>query len=327
MTVRTVGWALGAALAVLCGIAHADRADQLFKKGKRLLAEKHYAEACTAFQDSDRLDPGIGAKLNVARCYQEWGKLATAYRWFSEAEQLAKELKDDRAKKIRSLIDELEPSIPRLTVKAPADAITTNLVLSLDGKPLDPAQLGISQRVDPGPHQIDYTVDGRNQEKVIPIERGGSSELVLDLPVKHRKVAKQAAAHDDDSGGGGGLPVGTRKLIGLGVTGAGVVALGVAGIVTLHARTDYHHAIDAHCRGVTDMCDAVGQAAAASAKHRANIATGVSIGGLVAVAGGLIVFLTAPRGATPIERSDENAMYLAPLVSRDGGSLVLGGAF
>ena len=58
------------------------KADTLFKKGKKLLAEKRYAEACTAFEDSDRLDPGIGAKLNVAKCYQEWGRLATAWRWF-----------------------------------------------------------------------------------------------------------------------------------------------------------------------------------------------------------------------------------------------------
>ena len=42
----------------------AAQADQLFKKGKRLLAQKKYPEACAAFEQSDRLDPGIGAKLN-----------------------------------------------------------------------------------------------------------------------------------------------------------------------------------------------------------------------------------------------------------------------
>src|SRR5512146_2492369 len=43
--------------AALDEAAHADRADQLFKNGKKLLAEKKYAEACTAFEDSDRLEP------------------------------------------------------------------------------------------------------------------------------------------------------------------------------------------------------------------------------------------------------------------------------
>src|SRR5262245_29900468 len=84
--------------------APADRAEQLFKKGKKLLSEKKYGEACNAFEQSDQLDPGIGTKLNVARCYQEWGKLATAWRWYSDAEKMATEAKDERASKIHALI-------------------------------------------------------------------------------------------------------------------------------------------------------------------------------------------------------------------------------
>src|ERR1051325_10878017 len=91
----------------ICGLAtaaHADKADQLFKKGKRLLAQKKYAEACAAFEDSDRIDPEIGAKLNVAKCYEEWGKLATAWRWYTEAEKMAIKAGDDRATRIHALI-------------------------------------------------------------------------------------------------------------------------------------------------------------------------------------------------------------------------------
>ena len=60
----------------LASPAFADQADALFQKGKQLLAEKKYAQACKAFQDVDQIDPGIGAKLNVARCFEEWGRLA-----------------------------------------------------------------------------------------------------------------------------------------------------------------------------------------------------------------------------------------------------------
>src|SRR2546428_931143 len=74
----------------------AAQADQLFKKGKRLLAQKKYPEACAAFEQSDHLDPGIGAKLNVAKCYQEWGKLATAWRWYVDAEMMATNAHDTR---------------------------------------------------------------------------------------------------------------------------------------------------------------------------------------------------------------------------------------
>ena len=60
-------------------------ADALFKKAKKLHGEKKYADACPMFEKSDALDPGIGAKLNVAKCYEDWGMLARAYRWYTDA--------------------------------------------------------------------------------------------------------------------------------------------------------------------------------------------------------------------------------------------------
>src|SRR5262245_48414613 len=162
----------------LCGTASADRADQLFKQGKKLLAQKKYAEACAAFEESDRIDPEIGAKLNVAKCYQDWGKLATAYRWYVDAENMASKVKDDRAKKIHSVMEELDPSVPRLTVRAPADADLASVVVKVDGVALDRSALGIAQRIDPGPHDIDTIVAGEKATQVIPVRRGSSAEVV-----------------------------------------------------------------------------------------------------------------------------------------------------
>lgn len=312
---------LVSAVCVLGGAAHADRADQMFKKGKKLLAEKKYAEACLAFEESDRLDPGIGAKLNVAKCYQEWGKLATAWRWFSEAEQMAKDTKDDRASKIHALAEELDPSIPRLTVKVARDADTSGVVIKLDGAPFEISALGSERRVDPGPHQVDYTVGGATRNKLVPIERGGSSEITLELPKKSRVSAKPEAESpvvaDTEA-------IQKRRLIGLGISGGGVLAMGIAGIVTLRAQGDYKHAISAHCRGATDMCDAEGLASTHSARRRANIATGITIGGLAAVGGGLYLYFTASKAAA---HGEEHALYLTPSIGGDGTGVVFGGAF
>src|SRR5678816_3202397 len=112
--------ALGAALGV--APAWAENADQLFKKGKDLLAAKRYTEACPTFEKVDKLDPGIGAKLNVAKCYEEWGRLGTAFRWYRDAEQMARDTKDDREPKIHELILALDADVPKLTLKIPADA-------------------------------------------------------------------------------------------------------------------------------------------------------------------------------------------------------------
>jgi len=324
---------------VLCGPAtpvradsgdRADRADQLFKRGKKLLSEKKYAEACAAFEDSDRLDPGIGTKLNVARCYQEWGRLATAWRWYSDAEQMAIAGKDDRARKIRALIDELDPGVPRLKVIAPPGVAARRIVVTLDRIELAASELGVLRRVDPGPHQVDAVIDGAKQTRVVPLERGGSAEVVLDGPAAVAPVRSPA---------GGVAPADPgrmRRWIGLGTAGAGGLAVVIAGVVTLRERSDYRHALTEHCMDRTDMCDTVGLDRTHTARHRANIATVVSLAGLAAVAGGLYLYVTTPpsehaaavaRAAAAPAASARRALFVAPVAGSDGAGLVLGGAF
>jgi len=312
---RIIRFAPVAALSVAlaAGAAHADRADQLFDRGKKLLAEKRYAEACKAFQDSDALDPGIGAKVNVARCYQAWGKLATAWRWFSDAEAMAAKAKDDRLPKIQAMLRDVDGNVPRLTLKLPAGAAPGGVTIKLDGDAFAIEQLGREQRVDPGPHTIEYTVEGTVRTKVVPLERGSSSEVTLEGAGKIEPVAPVIVRDD-------GRP---RRLLGLGVAGGGVLALGVAGVVTWRAHSDYEHALSAHCRDDHRMCDAIGERAASNARKRANIATAITIGGVAAVAAGVYFYLTAPSAP----HRDEHAFYVAPAVDDAGGGLVFGGAF
>jgi hypothetical protein len=317
---------LAIALCCLASTAHADksraeRADELFKTGKKLLAQRKYPEACTAFEESDRIDPSIGAKLNVARCYQDWGKLATAWRWYRDAEQMATTAGDDRANKIHALIEELEPSVPRLTVKVPAGANLTGVVVELDGVGLAASALGVERRIDPGPHQVDTIVDGARQGKVVPIERGGSAEVTLELPTQPGPPGAAdspviAAAPIERPGR-------ARRIVGLSVAGGGALAIGIAGIVALRADSDYEHALTSYCQGMTDMCDETGLARTQSAQDHANFATAVAFIGLAAVGGGLYLYFTAPETRGPAG----HALYFAPHIDGGGGTVVLGGAF
>src|SRR6185436_5300650 len=109
-------------------------------------------------------------------------KLATAWRWYVDAENMANNARDDRAKKIHALVEELDPSVPRLTVKAPRDADLTGVVIKLDGVALEPSALGVEQRVDPGPHDVDTIIGGVRRTRVVPVERRSSAEIVVELP-------------------------------------------------------------------------------------------------------------------------------------------------
>lgn len=314
--------------AVLCGMlgpALADRpetADDKFRKGKRLLNEKKYADACRTLEDSDKLDPAIGTKLNIGLCYEEWGKLATAWKWYSDAEQMAQRASDGRAAAIRDRLKELDTAVPRLTISLPPGRSATGLTVKLDNVDLPAVQLGTEQRVNPGPHQIDYVVAGVKQTKVIPVERGASSEVTLELPRFGTQLQPDAPSEPAEAAVSSEVGR-TRRLIGMGVGGAGALAIGIAGIVVYRANTDYDHAIDNHCNGAKDMCDDIGMSATRNARSRANVATVMTIGGLAAVAGGLYIYLTAPTHAP----SNEHALRVSPSFGAAGNGVVLSGAF
>lgn len=317
---------------VLAGTASADKADALFKKAKKLLAEKKYADACAAFEQVDKLDPAIGAKLSVGKCYEEWGRLALAYRWYIDAETMATAAKDDRAAKIHAIAEELDTNVPRVTLKvldgADPDVVAT---LTIDGKPVDPSTLGTEQRVDPGPHAIEFVVDGQHKKKMAPVERGGSSEIQLDIP-KGKGKGKGWKGNSGVKGDPDPTPIvetppvpgRSQRVAGIVIGASGVVAVGIAGGITLSARGKYKDALADHCMGSSSMCDPAGLTTTHDARHTANIATVITLIGGAAVIGGVVIYLTAPKGGR--KGGDEHALYLSPVVGEGGASVILGGS-
>lgn len=312
-------------LLLVSSVAVADdksKADTLFKQGKKLMGEKKYSEACEAFEKSQALDPGIGTQLNIAKCFEDWGKLARALKAYRAAEKMATDAHDPRADKIQGLITELEPQVPHLTIHTPKGAKTD--AITIDGAPAGDLSEPIT--LDPGPHTIVYpTADGHKKTKVVPVERGGSSDVTLDLPtsavvVDHTPPPPPPPAPPPATDPGHGY-----KLAAYGVGGAGIVAIGVSGYLALSARSTYNDALTAHCGGMTNNCDATGLKATHDARHQANIATVVFSVGLAAVGGGVALYLLAPKHHA--EKPDESALYLVPSFDANGGGLVLGGGF
>ncbi len=301
-------------LVCLSSLATAEtKVDTLFKRGKQQLADKKYAEACATFEKVDKLEPGIGAKLNVARCYEEWDKLAVAYRWYDDAQKMAVDTKDKRAAKIKELIDALDSDVPRLTIKLPAKIDPGAAAVKLDGKPF--MELGSELRVDPGQHVIDYLSGKTAKKKTVNMERGASTEVELVFDPGATLIGQKPPPPPQ-------TPTNTRKVLGIASTSAGVIALGVAGVMTLTARSKYNTALDDHCMGATNLCDAEGLSATKNAKKRANHATIVSIVGGVAIAAGVVLYVTAPKKSTTEKRA-----YLAPSVSADSAAVIFGGRF
>jgi hypothetical protein len=136
-------------------------AEALFQEGRRLMLAKRFAEACPKFEASVRLDPAPGTELNLADCYEQLGRFASAWGMFRQAADEARRAADADAEKIAlERAAALEPRLSRLTIQPPKEAVP-GLVVSRNGLPVDAALLGTPVPVDAGQHKIDCRAPGR----------------------------------------------------------------------------------------------------------------------------------------------------------------------
>lgn len=142
------GWAHSAS-------AEDSQASKLFEEGRTLVIAGRFAEACPKLEESQRLEPRLGTKLNVAFCQERLGKLASAWLAFQEAVITARrEGEVAREEFAKSRIVTLEPRVPWLRVRADAGTDAEQLTILVDGSPLAPSSWGKELPVDPGEHAL-----------------------------------------------------------------------------------------------------------------------------------------------------------------------------
>jgi len=114
-------------LAVMATRAFADstheQADALFLRGKSLMSQQKLAEACAAFEGSNRLEPNISTLLNHANCREKNGQFATAWWLFTEAKWQTYAQLDARTKQLNKVATEhatkLEARLSKLSIEVP----------------------------------------------------------------------------------------------------------------------------------------------------------------------------------------------------------------
>jgi tetratricopeptide (TPR) repeat protein len=301
------------------GIASADkegkaRADKLFEDGRKYLTAKEYALACTAFEQSHAADPAIGTQLNIALCYEEWGKLASAYRAFLEAERLAKEKKDKRAAGARKKVDDLAERSPKLVFDLPDNA-DPSTVLLFDDKQLDLAKLQDDLLVDPGTHTLEIRVPDRPVKKQeIEAVVGERKRIPIELPVVEApkiELPPNVVISTPRRKG--------RLYGGIALSVGGAAAIGIASIVALAARQDYANAVDACPGGMCTTREAYD--ATQDARFKANMMTFVAGGGVVLVGVGVYLIVTSAG-----KRVEQPGVSVRPLASPNTIGLAIGGS-
>lgn len=273
--------------------ANRTAAEALFEEGRRLMAEGKLEEACQKLESSQRLDPGVGTLLNLADCYAKSGRTASAWAAFREAGAAARSQGSaEREAVARERATALEPQLSYLTIvqwKGQSVSITRN------GNPVDPGALDTPIPVDPGEHTIVAASPGKREwsTKVTVGPNGERATVTIpilpDEPIVQAeaqpapaKADQSAVEHSDGS---------TQRWL---AVGAGVI--GVAGIVTgtifgVSASSKWDDAQacdqDPSCGNAGSLSD--------DASSAGTISTVAFIVGGVGIAGGLVLWFTAPE--------------------------------
>ena len=293
-------------------------AEQLFRDGKRLVAEGKVAEACRAFEGSYRKQAAATTLLNLADCHEKDGRLASAWSEFSEAERTLRRDPAQAALKevAQARAAALEPRLSRLRIDVPPASAVDGLEVLRGDTVLDHAEWGAAIALDGGQYNISARAPGRESWQTTVTVRAEGDRPVVEVPslptVTTPVAVRRGTAPKSRLGfyviaGGGALAVGSLAL--------GYLAKG---------KLDDAKALcgsDLRCASEADRV--AGQALIDASRLRGNVATGLAVGGLVAVGAGVaILLLRKPARAEPSTAT----LHVTPVVSAEQVGVALGGS-
>jgi len=157
----------------------------LFEEGMKLMKSGKTAAACPKFAESQRLDPGMGTQYRLAECYEQIGRLASAWALFVEVAEEAKTAKTyDREKIARQRAAALEPRLSKLTIVVPGEVTRiAGLEIKRDGELVGSALWGTAVPVDPGEHTVNVHAPGKRawEAKGTAVETATKLEVQVPL--------------------------------------------------------------------------------------------------------------------------------------------------
>jgi hypothetical protein len=270
-----------------------------FEEGTRLVKQGDCKSGVAEFEKSLTLEPGVGARLDLADCEEQLGTPAAAWRDFRLAEKLAVERSDARAEVARTRSHALEGKLQLIVVPRIAA-----LSLVLDGSPVDPQLFEDGWlAVSPDGHRLDASAPGRESIVLtLPPDAPGRSITLPPLA----PLPVQAPAAPPPSRSPLGNDGSTQRTLGMGLGGVGLVGIAAGSIAGFKAISDRKDAANA-CSGAYPHCGTANESTVRDSNEGAQtfstIATTCFVAGGIAVASGALLYFTAPRAGVRVTPS------------------------
>lgn len=288
--------------------ADADRAAKLFTEASTLAAAGKYAEACPKFEESQRLDGGLGTQFNLALCFEKLGKPGSAWRNYRSVARLAHQTgKAGREQAAQQKMDQLRARVPHLVLTV-HDADTT---LKVDGEPVD-REAWAFYAVDPGEHTVEATAPTKKTWQTrVTIENAGAEGRVA-VPALEAAVGKTRVVTVTKEASN------PKRTLGFVIGGIGLVGLGT-GLVTGIALLNDRAIADERCQ--PQCTDPSARDAVATGKTLIPINVIAWAVGIVGVGAGTFLIVTSGNDKTTTTAS------IRPFFGADSGGASVSGRF
>jgi hypothetical protein len=283
-------------------------AQALFDEAKQLMAEGKADTACPRLEESLRLDPAIGTRYQLARCYELMGRFASAWTFYLEVAAEARTLQQpEREEFARSEARKLEARLSYLTLEVPHQARVEGLQVKRNGVTMGKGQWGTRLPVDPGRHTLEVSAPDRQPWRVeldVPGPSGAETVVVptLDFAGSGPSATTQSTAKDSAASPASPAVWTPRRWAGLITLGVGVLGLGLGSWFSLQARNeDQDSNCNPQCASQADLDTNQ------DARRHGNMATVAGLAGAALLGTGAVLFLAAPDSQTAAVKAQLSA--------------------
>ncbi|HEX3759051.1 MAG TPA: hypothetical protein VHW23_10110 [Kofleriaceae bacterium] len=142
------------------------QAELLFCQGRDLPAAGKVAEACSAFEDSQKRELEVTTLLDLAACRERLGQLATAWGLFLDAARETRSAADATSQQLHHVAQaraqKLESRISRLTINVPRSSQIDGLEITRGQDRVDAGLWNRALPIDGGTYTITVRAPGGN---------------------------------------------------------------------------------------------------------------------------------------------------------------------
>jgi hypothetical protein len=258
-------------------------AQSLFEDGRRLMTSGDHAAACAKFEESNRLDPSAGTLLNLGKCYEALGRVASAWASYERAKVVGRAKGQTRhVEAAERFAAEIEPHVPKLAITTAREL--PGLRVYRGETEIAPAARATPIALDPGSYEVRAEAPGHEPwKRTVQVER--DAKVTVEVP------ALVAVAVPPPKPPAPTSPPSSEPRMELVIAGAVVGGVGLVGLAVgagLGAATlndaDEARADDDLCPD--GRCTEAGWAHIQEAETKATASTALVVTGSVLFAGG-----------------------------------------